>query len=121
MPVSKAKGAKGACDRMWAQIVKAGQQCERCGIKGVQFQAAHIIPRHYAKTRTDEANGWCLCGACHRLVDSFPDEKMSLVRRTIGTGVYDEMRETAQDTRRKMDWEEERMRLKAVLDRLEAA
>lgn len=115
MPVSNAKGDKGACDRIWQQIVKAGQKCERCGIRGVPFQAAHIIPRHYAKTRTNEANGWCLCGNCHRVVDSFPDEKLNLVHSTIGIGVYAEMRDVAQDTRRKMDWSVERERLKALV------
>jgi hypothetical protein len=120
MAVAKAKGAKGACDILWQRIVKAPQRCERCGLRGVVFHAAHIIPRHYAKVRTNEANGWCLCGACHQKVDSFPDEKMMLVERTIGRLAYEDMREVAEDIRRKMDWEDERVRLKGILKRLAA-
>jgi hypothetical protein len=106
---------------MWREIVKAGQKCERCGAVGVRFEAAHIIRRHYAKVRTNEANGWCLCGACHHKVDNFPDEKMLLIDRTIGRLAYEDLREVAEDTRRKMDWEAERVRLKALMERLEAA
>ena len=114
MPVKAAKGAKGACDRLWRDIVKAGQRCERCGLTNTRFEAAHIIGRRFAKTRTDERNGWCLCSRCHFLVDNFTDEHQKLVEATIGQAIYDELRETALDTTRKMDWELERERLKHI-------
>lgn len=56
-----------------------------------------------------------LMGICHQLVDAFPDEKMNLVQATIGTLVYAEMRFEAENTTRKMNWEDERERLKALL------
>lgn len=118
MPVKQAKGAKGSCDRYWQRIIKRDQTCERCGIRSGRFEAAHIIGRRFAKTRTDERNGWCLCPSCHYTVDNFADEHQELVEKTIGWLVYDELKEAALDTRQKMDWELERDRLRELCKRL---
>lgn len=120
VPVKTAKGAKGSCDRYWQRIIKRDQTCERCGMGGSRFDAAHIIPRRFAKTRTDERNGWCLCPTCHYKVDNFADEHQALVERTIGTLVYDELKQIALDTRRKMDWDSERDRLRELCRELAA-
>lgn len=120
MPVRSAKGAKGSADRYWQRIIKRDQTCERCGAGGARFDAAHIIPRRFAKVRTDERNGWCLCTTCHYKVDNFTDEHWELVERTIGALVYEEMKETALDTHRKMDWESERDRLRELCKELGA-
>lgn len=119
MSVKQRKGAAGRADRLWSQIIRSRGICERCGTVD-SFQAAHIIPRRYAKTRTVLDNGWCLCGTCHFEVDNFADEKMALVERTIGSERYWELRELAQDTRGKVDWPREARRLKAIADGLAA-
>jgi hypothetical protein len=118
---SYGKGDRGAATRLHSLIVRARGHCERCGATS-QLQAAHIVKRGYAHTRTDTANAWCLCAKCHWAVDGDPAEFRYLVDATCGWDFYEGLRLKArQGVRVKFDWAVERARLQQVWDALEAA
>jgi len=87
-----AKGTKGACDRLWAQIIRARANgcCERCGTPG-PVQAAHIFRKGYNATRHDLRNGRGLCGNCHTGQDGV-DLGMWDWPELIGVVEYEDLR-----------------------------
>lgn len=112
--MKRASGDKGACDRMFSQIIRSRGACQRCG--SVQsLQCAHIISRRYSATRCDERNAWCLCAGCHMHVDGHFDAKYELTEQTIGLDVFAEVREKALGQRGPFDWSAEKARLKALV------
>ncbi len=103
---------RNATDRV-SRIVRAKGFCERCGIRGGVLEHAHIIPRRYSWTRTDERNGWCLCRPCHFEVDNHRTSFNALIGETIGWDLYRELEEKSR-RRDKFDWAAEVERLKAL-------
>lgn len=85
------KGPRGKATRLHSLVVRARGRCERCG-RTDTLQAAHIVPRRHAATRTDETNSWCLCAGCHRITGERPWEFMALVEATIGNDEFDRLR-----------------------------
>ena len=84
------------CDILFSQVIRQRGTCERCGEPGEE--CAHIIRRHFLRTRWNPDNAWCLCKDCHYTVDNHQIEFALLVERTIGTARYDELRELARPT-----------------------
>jgi len=89
-------GARGKATRLHSLVVRSRGFCERCGGTNT-LQAAHIIPRRYAATRTDETNAWCLCAGCHRRLTEWAEDHMALVDATIGRAAYDELKRRANE------------------------
>jgi 5-methylcytosine-specific restriction endonuclease McrA len=89
-------GLKGKATKLHAEVVRSRGRCERCGVMGVPFQCAHIIPRRYNATRVDPNNAWCLCAGCHLRTTEWASEHMALVEQTIGLGAYGLMRAAAE-------------------------
>jgi hypothetical protein len=57
---------KSYLDRLFSELVRKRQVCERCGKRyGVQFQTSHIIGRGNLEVRWNPANAFCFCGGCH--------------------------------------------------------
>ncbi len=97
MSVARRNGAPGKADMLFSRIIRSRGGCEYPGCPSVgPFDTAHIIGRVYSATRCVEDNAWCMCRTHHQLVDQWPDEKLILVARTIGTSRYTELKETAQ-------------------------
>jgi hypothetical protein len=112
--VARTKGDKAVCDELFRRIVRTrGPLCERCGQKP-GTDTAHIIGRMYSATRCVEDNAAFLCGTCHHLIDSYPDEKLELVTRLVGEDRYRELRRLSQEgppLRGNRWWSQERERL----------
>lgn len=108
-----AKGDKGACDRLASQLVRLRGCCEYpgCG-RPHDLQCCHIISRTYNRTRTRLDNLLCLCASHHRMIDTFPDEKLRVTQHVYGPGHYLELRVDAESTvGQRFDWTAERARL----------
>lgn len=114
------KGARGKATRLHSLVVRARGACERCG-RAQNLQCAHIIPRRYAATRTDETNAWCLCAGCHMRLTEHPDEHMEFVAETIGMDRFHELKRRAEAGVKANEafWLGEVDRLKGLLDELE--
>lgn len=120
MTVSKARGAKARADKLFSQLIRSRGVCERCAASN-NVVTAHIIGRRFSWVRTDERNAWALCPTCHYTVDNFADEKVALVRRTIGEATYLSLRQKSEQTGATFDWPAEVERLKARLEAVLAA
>lgn len=109
-------GLKGKATRLHSEVVRMKGHCERCGKAGVPLDAAHIIGRRYAATRTDENNAWALCKGCHMRLTEHPHEHMELVYQTIGRTAFDELWRRANDGVKANDafWQGEIDRLLAL-------
>jgi len=107
--------AKKKADRLFSRLVREHGRCEHCGSLGtsVQLQCAHWISRRYSHTRTDLANAFCLCAACHRWFTDHPTEfgRWAIGRR--GEDTYQRLLRQSQD-RSKFDWTVEVARLEAL-------
>lgn len=112
---------KEAATRLHSLIVRSIGRCEAEGMFGVEcmgaLQCAHVIPRRFAATRTDLANGRSLCLRHHHHVDSFPGDMVELV----GRDTYDALRIKAErgvrefaDLTPMMWWRQERERLTEI-------
>lgn len=110
------KGPRGKATKLHSLVVRSRGACERCGGSSY-LQAAHIIPRRYAATRTDESAAWCLCAGCHRKTTEHADEHMALVDVTIGRPRFDELKARAEAGVKTNDsfWLAEISRLSALL------
>jgi len=119
MTVSRAKGAKAKCDRLFSLIVRARGACENCGeSRYAQLQTAHIISRRYSHTRCDLDNAYCLCAACHRAFTDHPVDFGAFVKfKNTNYGV---LIIRSQDQAKK-DWDDELVRLTAIWADIEAA
>lgn len=112
MSIARAKGAKGKCDEIFSKIIRLLGHCRRCG--GTDWlQCAHIISRRYSATRCDTRNAWCLCAACHRRLTDWPREHSRFITETIGSDVYEELRELAEQPT-KVNWDEKLIELRQI-------
>lgn len=121
MTVSRAKGSKAKCDRLFSLIIRSRGRCEHCGeTRYPQLQTAHIISRRYSHTRCDLANAFCLCATCHRRFTDYPASFGEFVRESIGQLAYDDLVLKSQE-RTKVDWDDVLAELKLVWNKIEAA
>ncbi len=115
MAVSYGKGPRGKATKLHSQLVRLRGHCENCW-SVANLQAAHIVPRTWVWTRTDESNAFCLCAKCHARFTDFPDEWMGFIERTIGLAEYLRLKDKAlAGVRVKFDWDTEVLRLQALL------
>lgn len=113
--VSKNSAAKKKADRLTSAIVRSRGFCENCGERDYRkLQAAHIISRRYSATRCDLANILALCSGCHLRFTEWPLEFAEFVVGYIGESEY-QLLVAKSLTYRKVDWEEECVRLTALL------
>ena len=109
------KAARSTCDWYWRRLVKVKGYCESCGCVICDLEAAHIVRRSWAHTRTDLANGLCLCRDCHRKFDTSDVFRTLLVARTIGMDGLDALEQKARaGVGQKFDWFAERERLRLL-------
>lgn len=126
MPTSYGTGDRAKATKLHSQLVRLRAEgcCQRCG-KHVGYgglQAAHIIRRTFAATRTDERNAWATCPRCHFHLDQNPDEFMAFVAQWPGMAVFAELKAKAREgVGRKVDWPAEVDRLRLLVRELEAA
>lgn len=112
----KIKAVKEEATRLHSRIVRAtkGPFCQ-CGCGRIATDCAHIIPRVFAHTRTDEDNAYALHATCHARFERFRDEWMDFVDSTIGRDEYMRLKRKAEDgINVKFDWYDELDRLKGV-------
>lgn len=121
MPINRPKGAKGAADRIFSEIIRSVGYCENCFRKPplVQLQCAHIISRRYSNTRVDIRNAMCLCAGCHRYYTDHPVEFSKFVQRSWAAEFYDDTYAKSQSSS-KVDWPSLQRQLKDVLESLNA-
>lgn len=112
-----AKGDKGACDRIFSQLVRMRGACQRCGAF-TNLQCAHIISRRYSATRCDLKNAWCLCARCHFWVDGHFEAKWALVVSTIGEDAFQSLTEWAYANNAPWDWKAEKERLSRLREQM---
>jgi hypothetical protein len=107
---------KEEATRLHSLIVRRtkGPWCQNgCGREATD--AAHIIGRTYAHTRTDVDNAFALCGTCHHHFGHFADDWMAFVDSTIGRSEYERLKTKALDgVQAKFDWFDELDRLRAI-------
>ena len=97
MPVSYGKGPKAKATRLHSLVVRSRGKCEACGEADyARLQCAHIIPRRYNATRTDEGNALCLCWTCHRRFTDWPLEWANFVEEKVGLSYYNHLKRKAQ-------------------------
>lgn len=104
--------AKDRATKLHSELVRARGACECCG-RTENLQAAHIISRRYARTRTRLDNAFCLCAKCHMHFTEWPVSFGRFVTSQIGRAKYDELREYALSGT-KVDWVAELGRLQAI-------
>lgn len=121
MSVAYGKGAKGRATRLHSLIVRSRGACQSCA-SPLNLQCAHIVPRGFAWTRTDERNAFCLCASCHHRFTNHVDEWLAFIYKTIGEHAYAELKHKAlQGVNVKFNWDNEVLRLRALADELEVA
>lgn len=128
------KGPRGKATMLHSYVVRSRGACEMCGRPGEDLvvavpklgklvlpigglQAAHIVSRSYAATRTDETNAWALCPAHHRRLTQHPEEHVWFATRTLGEAGYAELRAKAYQglNAKPAFWQAEIDRLTALL------
>lgn len=123
-PVQKTTGAKGRCDRLWAEVVKIANYCISCGSTD-RLHAHHLVSRRYNRTRHLLENGVPLCFTCHSRFHDNPVFATQIIKESIGLERYEELRLMAIGPcrMRESDWlriadelKAERDRLKQILD-----
>lgn len=118
----KPRAVKEECTRLHSQIVRRlkGRNGCQCGCGRPATDCAHIIPRVFAHTRTDEDNAYALAAECHRRFTNHADEWMAFVDRTIGREEYLRLKRKAEaGVNQKFDWFDELDRLKALWQKIE--
>ena len=114
----KPRAVKEEATRLHSLIVRTlkGPWCESCDER-YATEAAHIIGRTFAHTRTDVDNAFALCAQCHRHYTNWADDWMAFVDARIGRDEYDRLKAKAQaGVGVKVDWYDELDRLKAVAE-----
>lgn len=116
----KPRAVKEEATRLSSRIVRQtkGPWCQDgCGQPATD--AAHIVPRVYAHTRTDIDNQLALNAACHRRYTNWPDEWVAFLYECIGEREYDRLKAKAQaGVNVKFDWWSELDRLRALAESL---
>lgn len=110
--VGNVRGQKAKADRLFSLVVRSRGRCEKCG-KADTLQTAHIISRRYVAIRTDEANAFCLCAACHYYFTDHPVEFASFVGLNRGHREYERLLALTRTPTRRFDWAAEVERLTA--------
>lgn len=116
----KPRAVKEECTRLHSRIVRAtkGPLCQ-CGCGQPATDAAHIMGRTFAHTRSDIDNAFALNAACHARFGAHADEWMEFIDRTIGRDEFLRLKRKALDgVRVKFDWFAELDRLKAIAKEL---
>ena len=120
----KPSAVKNECTRLHSLIVRSRGYCEHCGdawrANGSKLECAHIVSRRYSRTRTLEANAFCLCSRDHIRFTEWPLEFAAFVVSKIGEAEYARLKALANSTE-KVDWEAELTRLRAVWLEIERA
>lgn len=112
----KVRAVKEEATRLHSRIVRQtkGPMCQ-CGCGQPATDAAHIIGRVFAHTRTDIDNAYALNASCHRRFTNHADEWMAFIDRTIGRDEYMRLKRKALDgVNVKLDWYEENDRLRRI-------
>lgn len=112
----KVSAVKEEATRLHSRIVRQtkGPWCQ-CGCGLEATDAAHIIGRVFAHTRTDIDNAYALNASCHRRFTNHADEWMDFVDRTIGRDEYMRLKRKAlEGVNVKFDWYDELERLKKI-------
>ena len=90
------KGLRGKATVLHSKVVRSRGICEACGEQDYsKLQCAHIIPRRFAATRTDERNAFCLCARDHFRFTEHPDEWLAFIDQTIGREEFDRLKQKA--------------------------
>jgi hypothetical protein len=116
----KVRAVKEEATRLHSRIVRAtkGPLCQ-CGCGRHATDAAHIVGRTFAHTRTDVDNALALAAHCHRHFTNWPDEWVAFLHRTIGEAEYLRLKAKARDgVNVKFDWYCELERLRALAQRV---
>ena len=119
----KPRAVKEECTRLHSRIVRAtkGPLCQ-CGCGKPATDAAHIVGRVFAHTRTDIDNALALNAVCHRHFTNWPDEWVAFLERTIGMDEYERLKAKARDgVNQKFDWWSELDRLRAIAEQMDLA
>lgn len=125
----KAAAVKEEATQLWSRIIRTtrGPLCEArdfypANCHGVAQDAAHIVPRGPAHTRTDLGNGFALCKSCHGRFGLYVTEWQAFVDLTMGEGYLARMERQAQDgVSVKFDWYDELDRLRVLAESLDIA
>lgn len=120
MPASRGKGDRGLATGLHSRLVRCrAGRCQACGAQPPweQLDAAHIIGRTAAWTRTWSPNLLALCRGCHR---RFDQDKTETVR--VLTGLCERQgwdldsfmmtltrRRNMSSSGQRIDWEDERL------------
>lgn len=118
----KASAVKVDATNLWSKIIRQtrGPLCEARSFypetcHGLAQDAAHIVPRGPAHTRTDLGNGFALCKSCHGRFGLYITEWTAFVAQTMGEGYLEAMERKAHEgVAVKFDWYDEFDRLRAV-------
>jgi hypothetical protein len=118
----KPRAVKEEATQLWSKIIRTtrGPLCEARWFypetcHGLAQDAAHIVPRGPAHTRTDLGNGFALCKSCHGHFGLYITEWQTFVDRTMGEGYLHRMEQQARlGVAVKFDWFDELDRLRAI-------
>jgi hypothetical protein len=114
----KPAAVKEEATRLHSRIVRElkGPLCQSCRERPAE-DAAHIIGRSYAHTRTDIDNAFALCKVCHQHFTAFSDAWMCFVDVAIGRPEYVRLKRKALDgVGQKFDWFDELDRLRVIAE-----
>lgn len=116
---------KAAATKLHSLLVRTRDNftCRWCGTPksaGKQIQCAHIISRSISATRTDERNAVALCASCHWKQSKNPLLWARWIEKELGSEELDFLIEKSQ-SKIKVDWASECVRLQAALDLLTSA
>lgn len=121
---ASAKTLKNRATSLHSEYVrKRDGACVRCGATA-NLQAAHIVGRRAAFTRTDEANSRALCPGCHMYLTEHPHEHVAFFTQELGgwdnyQALIDKAREGLGKTLRDDFWKAECERLRKLLSEVE--
>lgn len=101
------KGLPGKTKKLYAQWVRQYGKCEFFDQPTPHLDCSHIISRRYSRTHCDPRNTHCLSKKQHIYFTANPLEFASWVLSTSCGQYVDLMREKANATTPKFDWEEE--------------
>ncbi len=112
----KPRAVKEEATRLHSRLVRSlkGPRCQ-CGCGRLATDAAHIVGRTFAHTRTDLDNALALAAECHRRFTNWPDEWVVFLGQAIGMDEYERLKRKAEDgVGEKFDWFDELDRLRAI-------
>ncbi len=118
----KKAAVKDEATAVWSKIIRQtrGPVCEAVAYypetcHQLAQDAAHIVPRGPAHTRTDLENGFALCKSCHGRFGLYLSDWVDFVGLSKGVGFLEVMEAKARDgVNVKFDWYDELDRLKAL-------